>query len=614
MGSNARAVTIRKDDWVNLNRVIRKLSFAVYGADSTPTFGGLNLTGDLSVTGDVNVTGDVTVEGLDASRLVATDANDKLISSDLINWITGTANRVTVSDDSDGTVTLSGPQDIHTGASPTFVNLTLTGNLDIAGDIDVEGNIYVGDGVGDAFTQYAVLQTLSTSLTLPQTGANSSTLHNGDESWNNPTNIEAEAGFASTAVVGTFSDTDALYGSDFDFSAIPAGATITGIEVQISREGNNMFDEFVKLTKNGTAGVGDNKADTGTDWDGPSTATYGGSTDLWGTTWSVAEIQSSSFGAYVVAKAFGIPGQPGVAWIKVNVYYTADPWTTGVDATNGNYKISNSDTLGTSDVVEVRSTGINITGGINATGNIDATGDIDIGDDADGTILMPSPLPINDGSNDQRYINLADTSTASSSPRIYVQGQFPIIALVATEGAVDEKEFLMLHSGSAYQWSTRKDSDESLAVAIMSADMGTGIVTWNQDAVFQGDVDITGDLDVGSNTTLGGGVIYTPSSTQSYSAANTITVTNTIMRVQGNGGAVTLTSTPTIADGADGQVVYIQGDHDTNTLTLQDEGNLANSGLALQGGVDFTLGKGDILTLTYDAGDDKWYEISRSDN
>jgi len=49
--------------------------------------------------------------------------------------ITGTSNQVSVSngDGVSGNPTLSTPQDIHTGASPTFASLTLTGNLAVQG-------------------------------------------------------------------------------------------------------------------------------------------------------------------------------------------------------------------------------------------------------------------------------------------------------------------------------------------------------------------------------------------------------------------------------------------------------------------------------------------------
>lgn len=72
---------------------------------------------------------DANLVDLTASLLVATDASKALESvADLTSWIAGTANRITVTDDADGTVTLSTPQDIHTGASVDFNDLTLSGD------------------------------------------------------------------------------------------------------------------------------------------------------------------------------------------------------------------------------------------------------------------------------------------------------------------------------------------------------------------------------------------------------------------------------------------------------------------------------------------------------
>lgn len=130
--------------------------------------------------------------------------------------------------------------------------------------------------------------------------------------------------------------------------------------------------------------------------------------------------------------------------------------------------------------------------------------------------------------------------------------------------------------------------------------------------------DNTGGVDritIGNRIEMNATIGYTPSGDQSLAAGSTLTVTNGIMRVVGDGvGAVTLTSTPNIAAGFDGQVVIIQGTSDTFTVEFQDEGNLASSGLKLHGGNNAILGKGDILMVTYDAGDSLWYEVSRSDN
>lgn len=65
------------------------------------------------------------IEGLTASRLVATDSSKVLESTTAATWIAGTTSQITVTDDGDGTVTLSTPQSIATTSSPTFAGLTV---------------------------------------------------------------------------------------------------------------------------------------------------------------------------------------------------------------------------------------------------------------------------------------------------------------------------------------------------------------------------------------------------------------------------------------------------------------------------------------------------------
>jgi len=85
----------------------------------------------------------MTITSLTASRLVASDGSKALVSSDLASWVTGTTNRVTVIDNGDGTITLSGPQDIHTGASPAFVSANIS---------DANNNTLIGYLAGDSIT------------------------------------------------------------------------------------------------------------------------------------------------------------------------------------------------------------------------------------------------------------------------------------------------------------------------------------------------------------------------------------------------------------------------------------------------------------------------------
>jgi hypothetical protein len=101
----------------------------------------------------------------------------------------------------------------------------------------------------------------------------------------------------------------------------------------------------------------------------------------------------------------------------------------------------------------------------------------------------------------------------------------------------------------------------------------------------------------------------TVSSTRNLQAANNLKAGRGVMKVAGQGGAVTLTSNPQITGGTDGMKVTLLGTHDTNTLTFVD-----GNGLQLAGGANFTMGQGDVLELLYDAPRNVWVEISRSDN
>lgn len=126
------------NDWLNLEYIINDLTQRVVGQElhptSDPTFADLTLTGDLDITGDLGIGGTLTLDALTASRLVATDASKGLESVDLYEWVTQTANQVLITDDADGTVTFSLPQDIHTGATPTFAGATFGGLVSINKD------------------------------------------------------------------------------------------------------------------------------------------------------------------------------------------------------------------------------------------------------------------------------------------------------------------------------------------------------------------------------------------------------------------------------------------------------------------------------------------------
>jgi hypothetical protein len=97
--------------------------------------------------------------------------------------------------------------------------------------------------------------------------------------------------------------------------------------------GAALQDATVQLLKAGTA-VGTNEA-SGSTWDTVSNAiTYGGSTDLWGSTWTPADINSSTFGIRFAAKNVGAgSATASLDWISIMVTYTNDTNGIGVSGT-----------------------------------------------------------------------------------------------------------------------------------------------------------------------------------------------------------------------------------------------------------------------------------------
>jgi len=126
-------------------------------------------------------------------------------------------------------------------------------------------------------------------------------------------------------------------------------------------------------------------------------------------------------------------------------------------------------------------------------------------------------------------------------------------------------------------------------------------------------LDVMGAIKASTDITIAGNVVITPIADATFLAAATVPSTGAIQRVAGDGAARSLTSTPSIADAAaDGVCIKFFGTSAANTLTFQDEDNLAATGLALNGDVDITIGLGDNFEVCYDSGDDLWRETYRA--
>lgn len=150
----------------------------------------------------------------------------------------------------------------------------------------------------------------------------------GTIAWTNPGNIVSDNNVYATAVLPTTgSISNYLRGTNYGF-AIPSNATILGITVTIGKYSSNFIgftavnDNAVNLVKAGAV-TGTNKAQ-GT-WPTSETATaYGGAADLWGTTWTPADINASTFGVVISAQnnsILGISYTAYVDYIQVTVTY-----------------------------------------------------------------------------------------------------------------------------------------------------------------------------------------------------------------------------------------------------------------------------------------------------
>jgi len=118
--------------------------------------------------------------------------------------------------------------------------------------------------------------------------------------WSTPSNVFTLNNIKSSQTLFKNIPQQTLQTRNFGFS-IPVSATIFGIQVFVVRNRSGgttgqARDNVVRLVKGGAA-VGDNKAVTGANWAfGNRTITYGRRNDLWGTTWTPAEINADNFG------------------------------------------------------------------------------------------------------------------------------------------------------------------------------------------------------------------------------------------------------------------------------------------------------------------------------
>ena len=150
-----------------------------------------------------------------------------------------------------------------------------------------------------------------------------------NSSWASPANASVADNAFATVTLKNRKHSNLLIPTNWGFSVgnganqIPSNAIINGIEVEIKMKGSNnsMRDYVIQLRKNSSTSSND-LSRTNSAW--PQTLSYvkfGSSTNLWGLSWTAAEIAASTFGVEIAAMGRTAPGTAMIDNIKITVYF-----------------------------------------------------------------------------------------------------------------------------------------------------------------------------------------------------------------------------------------------------------------------------------------------------
>ncbi len=145
--------------------------------------------------------------------------------------------------------------------------------------------------------------------------------------WANPGNaVSSNNAVANQGPLDATSN-DFLQATNFDFSTIPGGATILGIEARVERQGqefvgaSRIFDDTIQIVKGGTR-QGNNKS-TGAGWafSAEEIITFGGAADLWGLTVTDSDVKASNFGFTLRCSSAPTNGNADVDHMQMRITY-----------------------------------------------------------------------------------------------------------------------------------------------------------------------------------------------------------------------------------------------------------------------------------------------------
>ncbi len=178
---------------------------------------------------------------------------------------------------------------------------------------------------------WSMVQAASSGPNSPGTAVNDTGI--GSAAWGSPGNATASDNNQASASIPLDAASNYLKATGFGF-AIPSDAAIDGIQVEVERKDTNIGhngyvvrDNAVRLVKAGVVGSTDRSS--ASDWPLSDTyASYGGSTDQWGESWTPADINGSGFGFAISAQAIRSGGPPNgsetvdIDHVRITVFYS----------------------------------------------------------------------------------------------------------------------------------------------------------------------------------------------------------------------------------------------------------------------------------------------------
>lgn len=301
----------------------------------------------------------------------------------------------------------------------------ITDNLGIGTNTPAERLHIYGDDYGDALARFQAIQdptgnSGSDGYNLADS-ATSTLFYTEDVSWNNENNVKTDDNnFAHVTFTGAGEFADSLEAYNFGFS-LPAGAVVTGFQVKVDCEAvdENIFGE-IKLFTGGVGAPNEEGYSEPLEQENStrSEVTEGGSSNMWGTSLTKADVEDSGFGVFIFALEADDATDFRVYDIQVKVYYdypsgVANTWVAGCQESTGSFKIV--------DYTSISDTYTRLT--IDTTGYVRIKNRLKVGADSSPSAnLDVQGTTILAGSSDtEQVIVKAHSSQSNSNPLVQLQ-------------------------------------------------------------------------------------------------------------------------------------------------------------------------------------------------